>query len=74
VQGQRGRRGEEGGSEVLDVGHAVFEQIADPVAIAGVEQVPGVALLDVLAERDHRQPGAGRAQLDGVVTAKVHRI
>ena len=46
--------------EVLDVDHPVFEQVADAAAVAGVEQVGGVAVLDVLAERDDREPGWAR--------------
>ena len=58
--GAAGGHAAQRGDEVLDVGHPVLEQVADAAAVAGVEQVGGVAVLDVLAEHDDGQPGVGR--------------
>ena len=52
-----------GGKELVDVGHAVLQQVADAAA-AAAQQIGGVALLDVLAEDQNRDLGLAAAQLD----------
>jgi hypothetical protein len=47
--------------ELLDVGSAVLQQVADGPAVAGVEQVGGVGVLHVLAEHHHGKPRPGGA-------------
>lgn len=55
--------------ELRHVDHSVFQQVADPQAVAGVEQVGGVALLHVLAESDDSQARPGVAELAHHITS-----
>jgi hypothetical protein len=50
--------------ELLDVEHAVLQQVPDATGAIG-KQFAGVELLDVLRQDEHRQPGHLRTSLDG---------
>jgi hypothetical protein len=54
-----------------DDGDPVLEQVADAGPVTGVEQFGGVALLDVLTERDHGEAGMGGRQRSGCAQALV---
>jgi hypothetical protein len=59
------------GGELADVGHPVFQQVADSPAAVGLEQPGGEVRLDVLAEDHHRPVGVVDAQLEGGAQALV---
>src|SRR5262249_29516679 len=42
-------------AELLDIDDAVLEQVADGPTAGGVQELVGIAALDVLAQRDDRQ-------------------
>ncbi len=63
--GSAARHAAQRGDEILDIDDAVFEQVADSSAAGGVEQLEGVAVLHVLAERDDRQLRVGAPQFHG---------
>ena len=68
--GAAGGDARRGGDEVLHVGDAVLEQVAD-AARAARQQVRRVALLDVLAEDQDRGVGPAAPCLDGGADALV---
>jgi hypothetical protein len=55
----------QGIEEFLDMVHAVLQEIADPCAVARVEQLGCVAALHLLTEDEDGQRGAFRAQGHG---------